>query len=198
MLNIWLAYLICNTHIQPVIITDPFIPIMIQSFSIIFRYEEYAVVKANRDSVFEVLEKTINEFSHWQKLHKVKHEFLQTAHTSHKLELFLFSLNVKFFEKSNIVSVQLYSNTLTNFHVTACGREYPGSPVPEDVCWCGHPPQFGNHQFRPSHWLFTGRWPESDCVSGILKNLHIYTYLTLSTCMYYLMKSGDYILFNLM
>ena len=41
------------------------------NFVMNFRYEEYAVVKANRDSVFEVLEKTINEFSHWQKLHKV-------------------------------------------------------------------------------------------------------------------------------
>lgn len=93
----YVKYLTCISHIQPVIITDPFIPIVIQSFSIICRYEEYAVVKANRDSVFEVLEKTINEFSHWQKLHKVKHEFLQTAHTSHKLELFPLSRNVKLF-----------------------------------------------------------------------------------------------------
>lgn len=59
----------------------------------IFRYDEYAVVKANRDSVFEVLEKTINEFSHWQKLHKVKQEFPHQRPThqpiiSHKLELF--------------------------------------------------------------------------------------------------------------
>lgn len=107
---------------------------MIQSFSIICRYEEYAVVKANRDSVFEVLEKTINEFSHWQKLHKVKHEFHQTAHTSYKLELFPLSLNVKFFLKSNITSVQLNGNTLTDFNITACGREYPGSSIPEDVC----------------------------------------------------------------
>ncbi|XP_062590366.1 serine/threonine-protein kinase SMG1-like isoform X1 [Saccostrea cucullata] len=48
-------------------------------FSLHDRYEEYAIVKANRDSVFEVLEKTINEFSHWQKLHKHVIESIQGA-----------------------------------------------------------------------------------------------------------------------
>lgn len=48
-------------------------------FSLHERYDEYAVVKANRDSVFEVLEKTINEFSHWQKLHKHVVESIQGA-----------------------------------------------------------------------------------------------------------------------
>lgn len=36
-----------------------------------FRYEDYAVVKTTRDSVQEVIQEKINEFSHWQKLHKV-------------------------------------------------------------------------------------------------------------------------------
>ncbi|XP_048758488.2 serine/threonine-protein kinase SMG1-like [Ostrea edulis] len=48
-------------------------------FSLHERYDEYAVVKANRDSVFEVIEKTINEFSHWQKLHKHVIESIQGA-----------------------------------------------------------------------------------------------------------------------
>lgn len=99
---------------------------------------------------------------------------------THKLELIS---NIKLFKESNITSVHLNGNT--DFNITACCGEYPGSSIPEDVCWRGHPPQFGNHQFRPSHWLLTGRWPESDCVSGILTNLLMYTYLTLSTCMYY-------------
>lgn len=77
---------------------------MIQSFSIICRYEEYAVVKANRDSVFEVLEKTINEFSHWQKLHKVKTQVpSDSSHCNpiHRLELFPISLETFLKEQHN-------------------------------------------------------------------------------------------------
>lgn len=95
------------------------------------------MVKANRDSVFEVLEKTINEFSHWQKLHKVKKQVpSDSSHclSIHELKMFPLFLNVKLFKKSDIISVPLYGNTLTNFHIAACGREYPGSSVPEDVC----------------------------------------------------------------
>lgn len=170
---------LCDLHLIITLLnTNLYIPSLIWSFWIIFRYDEYAVVKANRDSVFEVLEKTINEFSHWQKLHKVKQEFLQrSTHQpiiSHKLEFF--TPKMTFFKrKPTWLSLLCVVILRMTFILTACSGEYPGSPVPEDVCWRGHPPQSGNHQLRPSHWLLTGRRPESDCVSGILTYLHILT-----------------------
>lgn len=41
-------------------------------YSLQERYAEYSVVKAAKDSAYKAVEEKINEFSHWQKMHKVR------------------------------------------------------------------------------------------------------------------------------
>ena len=53
------------------VFTFPVVTEMTPDFVYNCRYEDYAVVKTTRDSVQEVMQEKINEFSHWQKLHKV-------------------------------------------------------------------------------------------------------------------------------
>ncbi|XP_052059400.1 serine/threonine-protein kinase SMG1-like isoform X1 [Mytilus californianus] len=65
-----------------------------QLYTLKERYEDYAVVKTTRDSVQEVIQEKINEFSHWQKLHKHVIERIQGSSFQKMCAEFATNLNI--------------------------------------------------------------------------------------------------------